>query len=231
MKELVRVLLVEQNDKTKKSIAKIMKAESRLSVIDFASSGYEAITKTITHIPDIVLMNVSIETKMAGIYACKEINANTPAIKVILYGHGCTDDTIFKAFQMGATNFLDDAYTDRELIDAVLDAYDGKSSIHHSSAARLIKEFKRILILQDNLIYVFNVFIKLTPAEINILKHFYNGMRSQEIAKILFIGNATIKTHITNILKKFNLETMAQVVEVLRSTEILSMINQYNNEM
>ena len=231
MKEHIRVLVVDRDDRVKRTIAKNMKADSRLTIIDSASSGYEAITKTIRQTPDIVLMNVSIEAKMAGIYACKEINANIPSPKVILYGKDCSDELIFKAFQMGAVNFIDGDYPGAEFVNAVVDAFDGKTSIHYSSAARLIKEFKRILNLQDDLVYVFNVFIKLTPAEINILKHFYNGMRSQEIAKILFIGNATIKTHITNILKKFNLETMIQVVEVLRSTEILSMIYQGTNEI
>lgn len=82
-----------------------------------------------------------------------------------------------------------------------------------------------MLDLQDNLVYVLNVLIKLTATEINILKHFYNGLRSQEIAKILFISSSTMKTHISHILKKFNLETMTQVVEVLHSTELFSMIN------
>jgi DNA-binding NarL/FixJ family response regulator len=226
MKELVRVLLVDKENAQRKSIEKTLKAESRLSIAGIAASGYEAITKAITLTPCVVLMNVSIETEMAGVFACREIIKNLPEAKVILYGRDCPDNILFKAFQMGAINFLAGDYAETELISAILDADGGKSPIHHNSAARLIKEFKRIINLQDNLVYVFNVFIKLTPAEINILKHFYNGMRSQEIAKILFIGNSTIKTHISNILRKFNLETMSQVVEVLRSTEIFSMISQ-----
>jgi len=231
MKESVRVLLVDQENQACRAIAKVLKRETRIQIIDFASNGYEAITKAITRTPDIVLMNVSIETKMAGIFACKEINVNTPGIKVILYGKDCSKDVIFKAFQMGAMNFLMDEYSDIDLINAVIDAYDGISSIHYSTAAPLRKEFKRILDLQDNLIYVLNVLIKLTSMEINILKHFYNGIRSQEIAKILFISNTTMKTHISHILKKFNLESMTQVVEVLHSTDLFSMINLNNNDL
>lgn len=92
------------------------------------------------------------------------------------------------------------------------------------------KEFKRLLVLNDNMTYVLNVLVKLTATEINILRHFYNGMSSAEICKILFIANTTMKTHISHILKKFNLESMTQVVEALHSTELFSMINPYFDE-
>jgi len=150
---------------------------------------------------------------------------------VILYGADCSKDIVIKAFQMGAANFVLGEYTQQELIDAVLSAFDGKSSIHYSTAAQLRHEFKRILDLHGNLIYVLNVLIKLTPTEITILRHYSNGIRSQEIAKILFISNTTMKTHISHILKKFNLETMVQVVEVLHLTELFSMIHPHSNEL
>jgi len=231
MKNVIHILVVDRENQACKAIAKVIKREARIQIVDFASNGYEAITKAITRMPDAVLMNVSIETEMAGIFACKEINANAPDIKIILYGKECSGDLIFKAFQMGAVNFLIEEYSELELINSILDAIDGKPSIHYSTATRLRKEFKRILDLQDNLIYVINVLVKLTSMEINILKYFYNGMRSQEIAKILFIGNTTMKTHISHILKKFNLETMTQVVEVLHTTELFSMIDPNSEDL
>lgn len=229
MNEIVRVLVADQHSPARKAIVKAIRQEPRIQIADYASTGYEALAKTITQKPDAVLMNVSLETKMAGIFACNEINANTPDVKVILFGEDCTNDTIIKAFQMGATNFLLGKYADQELTDAVLSAFDGKSSIHYSTAAQLRNEFKRILNLHDNLVYMLNVLIKLTPTEITILKHYYNGIRGQEVARILFISNTTMKTHISHILKKFNLETMVQVVEVLHLTELFSMIQLNSN--
>jgi len=231
MNEIVRVLVVEQRSLARKAIAKAMKQEARIQIIDFASTGYEAVTKAITQTPDVVLMNVSIETNMAGIFVCNEIHANTSGVKVILYGEDCAKEIVSKAFQMGAVNFLLDAYTERELMEVVLNAFDGKASIHYSTAAQLRNEFKRILDLHDNLVYMLNVLIKLTPTEITILKHFYNGIRSQEIAKVLFISNTTMKTHISHILKKFNLDTMVQVVEVLHLTELFSMITPHSDSL
>ena len=229
MEGAVQVLIVDQDSRMRKKLVKAMKPESGIQIIDYAVSGYEAITKTITQRPDVVVMNVSIETRMAGVFSCKEISVNTPEVKVILYGEDCSEGIVFKAFQMGAVNFLAEEYTDREITEAVIAASEKRSGIHHSTAGVLRKEFKRISDIHDSLVYVLNVLIKLTTTEIIILKHFHNGMKSVEIAKILFISQTTMKTHISHILKKFNLETMVQVVEVLRSTELFSMINPEKN--
>jgi len=231
MKDAIRVIIVEQQGQIQKTLAKAIKLEPRLQIVDYASNEYEAITKIIMKTPDALLMNVDLKTKMAGIFVCNEIKQSKPDIKVVLYGKNCSKEIAFKAFQMGAVDLLIDDYSESELIDSVINVFDEKPSIHHSSAVHLREEFMRLRDLHDNLVYLLNVLIKLTPAEINILKHFNNGMQNQEIANILFISSTTMKTHVSHILKKFNLETMARVVDVLHSTELFSILKINNNEL
>jgi len=223
--ESIRVLLVENRDADRKTILKIMKTEPLISVADVAVSGYEAITKAIRLAPDVVLVNTEMETTLAGIFICKEICESVPGAKVILYSKDCTDNIIYKAFQEGAVNFLVGELSPEDLVGSILDAFHGKASVHYSSATKLRGEFKRIMDSQDNLTYVLNVVVKLTPAEFKILKFLYYGMRYDEIIKILFISVSTMKTHISHILKKFNLDKMSQVINVLHSTEFFSLIN------
>ncbi len=225
MKESVSCLLVDNREQVRRSVVKAVRAERRLQSCEQVESGYEAIAKALRNPPDVVLMSAGIETRLSGIYVCKEISASLPDTKVILYGEDSTDETIHKVFQMGAVNYLVYPCPARDLIEAVLATADGRSAIHHSAAGALRKEFKRVLDLQDNLVYVLNVVIRLTPAELNILKLLYNGMHYSEVTKVLFIGTSTMKTHISHILKKFNLSAMSQVLEVLRSTELFSLIN------
>lgn len=231
MRENVRVLVVDQKSQTFKKISKAVLAEPHIQIVGYSANGYEAITKAISLMPDIVYMNLNLESEMAGVYVCRELNANIPNVKVIFYGKDVDKEIIFRAFQMGAENVLVGDCSDQELIEALLNAFDGKSSIHHSSAIHMRKEFMRILDLNDNMVYVLNVLVKLTATEINILRHFNNGMSSQEICKILFIASSTMKTHISHILKKFNLESMTQVVKAIRSTELFSMINPYFDDL
>lgn len=225
----VKVLLVNRNEKFGKNLIKALTSESSIQVLDQATNGYEAITKVLRMKPDIVLMNVNMETTMAAASACKEITASSPSTSVILFGKTETDEIIFKAFQMGAVNFLVEDYTMDDLVQAVLDASCQKSSIHFSAAKKLSIKLKTLMGMEDNLTYVLNVLTQLTPAELNILKLVYSGMRYQEVAKVLFISTSTMKTHVSHILKKFNLENLSQVMELLRATGLFSIITITNN--
>lgn len=224
MKKTVRVLVVDHFEKSAKAMIKILKSEAGIQLLDQANNGYEAITKVLRLLPDVVFMNVNMETSMAAVSACKEICACAPETKVILYGSPETEEIVFKAFQMGAVNFLIADYSPEEVIASILDAMEGKASIHHSAAARLRGKIQILMGVEDNLTYILNVLIQLTPAELNILKLVYGGMRYQEVAKVLFISTSTMKTHISHILRKFNLENITQVQELLRSTELFSII-------
>lgn len=226
----ISVLLVERDKQALKSIMKVLHSSPRIQMIELVDNGLEAVAKATTRRPDVVLMNVSLETDVTGIYVCKEIRANVTDTKVVLYGKNCDKGIILQAFQMGTINFLAGEYSKRELLRAVLDAADDRSPIHQSSADLLRREFKYIMDLQENQTYIVNVLVKLTPTEITILRHFYNGMTGKDISKLLFISNATMKTHITHILRKFNLENMKQVVAVLNSTELFSLIDPNNGE-
>ena len=164
----ISVLLVERDRHACKSISKILLSSSRIQAIDFVDNGLEAVAKATTKLPNVVLMNVSLETNVTGIYVCKEIQANVLNTKVVLYGEGCHKSIILLAFQMGAVNFLVDKYSKRELLQAVLDAADDSSPIHQTSADLLRREFKYIMDLQENQTYIMNVLVKLTPTEMVI---------------------------------------------------------------
>lgn len=224
MKNAIRLLLVDSKNISQKSLSRALITEARIHTVGVATTGYESITKAIALQPDVVYMNVHNESELSGIYACREINNNTTGARVILHSESMQKEHIFKAFQNGAVNVLVGDCSSREISEAIISAYEGRSSIHPSTAGCLRREFQRLMDLNDNMVYVLNVLVKLTPTEINILRHFYNGMSSSEICRIMFIASSTMKTHISHILKKFNLESMTQVVEALRSTELFSLL-------
>lgn len=219
------VLLVERNKQSCKSIAKVLLSSPRIQIIDYVDNGLEAVAKATTKAPNVVLMNISLETAVTGIYVCKEIRTASPEAKVVMYGSTYDQGNILLAFQMGATNVLAGNFHNRELLQAVLDAGDDRSPIHQTTAELLRKQFKYIMDLQENQTYIVNVLVKLTPTEITILRYYCNGMSGKDIANLLFISNATMKTHVTHILKKFNLENMKQVISVLNSTKLFSLID------
>lgn len=224
-----KVLVVEHSEKSAKALIKTLETETSIQVVGYALNGYEAITKVLRASPQIILMNVRLENDMTAAAVCKEICTISPAISVILFGKPSSDEIVYKAFQFGVCNFLIENYTPEDLVYAVIDAAAGRSSIHYSAARLLCGEIKSLMNLKDNLTYILNVLTKLTPAELNILRLVYSGMRYQEVATVLFISPSTMKTHISHILKKFNLEALSQVLELLHSTDLFSLIMTSDN--
>lgn len=222
--EKINVLIVDHSEKSARTILKTLDAQPSLHVEGYALNGYEAITKALRLSPHVVLMNVRLENDMTAAAVCKEVCAASPKVHVVLFGKPSSPEIIYRAFQMGACNFLVEDYTPEELVQSVLDASRDRSSIHFSAARLLRQKTRSLMSLEDNLTYLLNVITKLTPAELNILRLVYSGMRYQEVATVLFISPSTMKTHISHILKKFGLETLSQVLELLHSTELFSII-------
>ena len=223
-KKAIDVLVVDHSEKYAKTLSKTLETQPALHVKVYAQNGYEAITKALQLSPQVVLMNVRLENEMTAPAVCREVCKASPRIRVILFGKPASSEIIYKAFQMGACNFLVEEYTPEELVQSVLDAAADRPSIHFSAAKLLRQKTRSLMSLEDNLTYLLNVITKLTPAELNILRLVYSGMRYQEVATVLFISPSTMKTHISHILKKFGLETLSQVLELLHTTELFSII-------
>ena len=216
MEKTVTVLLSDQNAQLRRQIFQTIRSAEDVRIIDQSDNGYATISKTILLNPDVVLMNVQPEAHASGIYVCREICANHPETKVLLYDCSGNRDTIIKAFQMGASNVLSGSFSEEDLILSVRTAGRGASPIHESASETLLQEFRQISNLRDNLVYLLNV----------VLRLMYHGMSNREICRILFISKSTLKTHISHILRKFSLESMGQVMEFLHATELFSLLVQ-----
>lgn len=190
-----------------------------------AASGYEAITCAIRDKPDVVLMQVEMETRLAGLYACKEICLNLADTRVILRGESEDADTVVQAFRLGAVDFLSTSCDALEIVHACTAAADGQAGIHYAAAKAVRQRLRALLALEENLDYEINVLIRLTPTEIDLLKLMYEGMHYKDVARVRFIEVSTMKAHITHILRKFHLENMAQVMQVLHASHLFSLIH------
>lgn len=190
-----------------------------------AASGYEAITSALRERPALVLMQVEMETRLAGIYACKEICLNLPDTRVILIGDNTQADTVLQAIRMGAVNFLPGWCEADEIAAACAAAATDQAALHYAAAAPVRRELSALMQLEENLDYEINVLIRLTPTEIDLLKLMYDGMHYKDVAKVRFIEVSTMKAHITHILRKFNLDNMTQVLQVLHESHLFSLIH------
>jgi DNA-binding NarL/FixJ family response regulator len=220
----IKVLVVDDAPSMVKQLTHLVDTSERMTLIATASTGYEAITASMNNPCDVILMDVSMETQMAGIYACREILKLLPGVKIIIMLDETDNEMIFRAFQYGAVNVIYKSSNEATIRRIIYDVYAGRIVLGADISPQIIAEIRRMKNAEDNYRYLIDVFVRLTPSELEILKLLDSGISQREIAQLRFIEPTTLKTHISHILQKFNAPNVKQVMDTIRQTNFFSLI-------
>lgn len=222
----IKVLIVEDDLLISKRYQMILSKDQQIECVGCASSGYEGTMLAALNKPDVILMDIELEDKQAGLRATSEILNYMPDIKIVMLTVCETDDTVFRAFELGASNYLLKNMSAAAILEAVKDAYYDRSSLHSNIAGKITREFKRIKTTEDSLLHNFHIFAQLTPTELEVLELLMKDYTRQEICELRHVEHSTLKSQINSILKKFNKRSVQEIVPVLRELHIPEIISQ-----
>ncbi|MBW4083698.1 response regulator transcription factor [Paenibacillus sp. S150] len=225
-KSAIKVLIVEDDNLIAKRYQMILAKDPELEFVGRAASGYEGTMLAALYKPDVILMDIELEDKQAGLRASSEILSYMPEIKIVMLTVNDTDDTVFRAFELGVTNYLLKNMPAEAIIDAIKDAYYDMPSLHSNIAGKITREFKRIKTTEDSLLHNFHILTKLTPTELEVLDLLMKDYSRQEICKARHVEPSTLKSQINSILKKFNKNSVQEVIPVLRELHIPQILSQ-----
>lgn len=198
----IKVLVVDDHAVVRRGIKALLDLESGMEVVGEAAGGLEAMVLAEKLDPDVILMDL-VMPDIDGVEAIRRIRSADPdATILVLTGFG-SDDKLFPAINAGALGYLLKDATPQELIKAIRDAADGLSPLDPAVARRLVREFARDRTAEPP-------GESLTERETEVLRHLARGFRNEEIAKRLYISDATVRTHVSNILAKLNLDNRTQ---------------------
>ncbi len=223
---VIRVLIVEDDNLIAKRYQMILTKDPQIEFVGRAASGYEGTMLAALYKPDIILMDIELEDKQAGLRASSEILNYMPNVKIVILTVCETDDTVFQAFELGVTNYLLKNMPAEAILKAVKDAYYDMPSLHSNIAGKITREFKRIKTAEDSLIYNFHILTKLTPTELEVLDLLMKDYSRQEICKERHVEPSTLKSQINSILKKFNKNSVQEVIPILRELHIPQILSQ-----
>lgn len=212
----IRVMIVDDMESLCRKYETVLSQSEEIEVVAAAHDGYQAIMKSAMLQPDVILMDIEMESKYAGITATSQILREFPKIKIVILTVYEDDEMIYAAFQAGACDYVLKTATPAAMVSCVKDAYYEKPVIRPQVAKKLRKEFKRIKNNEDSLIYTIYLVQLLTDTERNILEALHEGKDQKEICRERFIEPVTMKTHIRNIVKKMkqkNIEDVLSQVE------------------
>lgn len=216
----IRVLIAEDMEPIRKRYVKILSETQDIELIADVSSGQEAVKQAMLHQPDIVLMDIEMESKDAGLWAAKELLQKYPDLKIIILTVYEEDELIYTAFQFGVCDYILKNAKSEEVVKSIRNVYEGNASLRPELATKILGEFKRVKSYETSFLYAVNIVTSLTVTEMEILNLLLQHKTRKEICKIRYVEMSTMKTQIRNILQKFNKKSIEEVISMINSMNL-----------
>jgi DNA-binding NarL/FixJ family response regulator len=207
----VRVLVVDDQRLVREGIASLLDIQPGISVVGMAATGKEAIERTLTLAPDVVLMDVRMP-EMDGVDAVAVLRRQVPDCRVVMLTTFDDEEYVVQALRAGAAGYLLKDLPAAELAEAVRLAHAGvtqldRAAARHVTAALAVHKPAPVDLL--------------TSREAEVLRMVAAGATNREIAARLYLSEGTVKNHISRILSRLGLRDRTQAAIYARDHDLL----------
>ena len=212
---MISVLVVDDVELVREGLRMILDAEPDVSVVGTACDGAQAVSEVRRLRPDVVLMDIRMPG-VDGLAATRHIlgTAGMPPCKVIVLTTFDVDEHVYEALRAGASGFLLKDVPAAQLVHAIRVVAAGEALLAPSVTRRLIAGFTGSPPPRASEPTVLPGVGELTARELEVLVLLADGLSNAEIAARLFVGEATVKTHVARVLMKLGVRDRVQAVIV-----------------
>ena len=198
----IRVLIVDDQAIVRKGIRALLAEAENIRVVGEAGDGHEAVAQAEALNPDVILMDL-VMPKMDGIEAIRQITNCHEGARILVLTSFAGDDKVFPAIKAGALGYLLKDSEPADLLRAIQQVHRGEPSLQPTIARKVLLEMQRPAKRPPTP-------DSLTEREIEVLRLVAKGLTNPEIAKQLFITEATVRSHVSHILGKLHLANRVQ---------------------
>lgn len=202
MSDTIRILICDDHAVVRRGLRSLIGVNTEMKLVGEAVDGEEAVSMAKKLKPDVIIMDLIMPRKN-GIDATTEIKKKNPDAKILVLTSFSDDNNVFPAIKAGASGYLLKDSSPEELLQAINDVHQGKSSLHPVIAQKVIQELHQPSDLpptED----------PLTAREVDVLKYVAQGLSNQDISHQLNIKEGTVRIHVGNILNKLQLANRTQ---------------------
>jgi DNA-binding NarL/FixJ family response regulator len=207
---MIRVLVADDHPIVRSGIVGLLGAAEDVEVVGEAVDGAEAVTLAEQLAPDVVLMDLRMP-RLDGAAATSAILAHNPAVRVLILTTYETDDQILGAIAAGASGYLLKAAPQAEIIEGVRSVAGGQTVLAPVIAARLVQRVRADAVPAP----------RLSARELDVLRLVAAGESNPQIARSLFIGEATVKTHLLHVFEKLGVGDRTRAVTLAMELRLL----------
>ncbi len=208
MTPTVRVLVADDHAVVRAGIVALLEAEPDIEVVGQAVDGDDAVAQALALLPDLVVMDVRMP-RLTGDVATARIRERAPSVRVLVLTTYESDASILSAIEAGASGYLLKAAPAEELIAGVRSVAAGEVALSPAIAAQLVARVRQ------------PAPATLTPRETEVLRLVAEGLSNRGIGERLFLGEATVKTHLLRVFEKLGVNDRTRAVTLAMERGLL----------
>ena len=200
---MINILIADDHEMVRIGVSAYLSAQPDMTVVGEAENGKEAVELALELRPDLILMD-NVMPVMTGAEATAEILKQWPDAKIMMVTSFLDDDKVYPALEAGAVSYILKTSNAKQIADAIRKTMNGESVLEPEVTTKMMQRMRSntTVALHD----------QLTEREMEVLLLVAQGKTNQEIADELFIALKTVKTHVSNILAKLEVQDRTQAV-------------------
>ena len=212
----IRVLVADDQSLVRAGFRMLLAGEPDLEIVAEAANGLEAVEKAARFRPTVVLMDIRMP-ELDGLEATRRILAADEEARVLILTTFDLDEYVYEALRAGASGFVLKDDPPEQLLAAIRLVAEGAGLLSPAVTRRVIERFARLPRAEAP-----RGAAELTERERDVLRLVARGLSNAEIGRELFIGETTVKTHVTHILQKLGLRDRVQAVVLAYETGLFA---------
>jgi len=197
----IRILIIDDHTVVRRGLRALLATETDIEVVGEAEDGARGVELALRLRPDVVLMDL-VMPGMDGAEAIRRIRAQAPKVRVLVLTSFGIDGKLFPALDAGAVGYLLKDATAEDLVRSIRGAAADQATFHHAVAGRILWSSRRA--------HTRTPAQRLTARETEVLGHLAKGLANEDIADALVISVATVRTHVSNVLAKLDVDNRTQ---------------------
>lgn len=205
----IGVLIVDDHPVVRTGLRAVFGSRAGLEILGEAATGEEAVILTEHLRPDVVLCDLRLGTGMDGVATTAALRRLSPAPAVLILTTFDRDADILRAIEAGAAGYLLKDVSPDTIVEAIHGAARGEMVLAPELATRIMRGMR-------------NPTPQLTEREMEVLHQLAKGASNKQIARFLFVSEATVKSHLVHIFNKLGVDSRARAIRVARDTGILA---------
>lgn len=204
----IRVVLADDQTLVREGLSLMLGLADGIEVVAVAEDGEQAVAAVLAHSPDVALLDLRMP-RVDGVDATRRITEQAPAVQIVVLTTYADDESVMTALRAGARGYLTKDASSDEIERAVRDAACGRTRLDPAVQERLVQ---LVTGGPATPVAAGSVPVPLTERETEVLLLMADGLPNRDIARRLFVTEATVKTHVNNIFGKLDVGDRAAAV-------------------